>query len=142
MLFATNKLQRKRCERVADYSTRFEEGVKTLQDNEINLPAFDDEPGRTLMRKANLTSERRERLIAAQRDEHFTINDVTRVLVRLFPELHISEFREFDGQARRLKADNAGFSSAYQRREHASYPRRCRSALATGQEWVDTESVD
>ena len=37
MFFASNKLQRKRGERITDYITRFEEGIKTLQDNEINL---------------------------------------------------------------------------------------------------------
>ena len=63
-----------------------------------------------------------------------------RVLVRLFPELHINEHREFDGQSRRPRTDNAGPSSAYQRRENASYPRRNRSAFATGHEL--TESGD
>ena len=38
--------------------------------------------------------------------------------------------------------DHAGSSSAYQRREHTSHPRRHRSALATGHEWADTESFD
>ena len=94
------------------------------------------------MRKASLTQERRERLVAALPDEHFRINDVKRVLVRLFPELHINEHREFDGQQRRPRNDNAGSSSAYQRREHASYQRRYSSALASGHEWADTESVD
>ena len=75
-------------------------------------------------------------MIAALPDEQFRINDVKRVLVRLFPEL------EFDGQSRRLRTDNAGFSSMYQRRKNASYPRRYRSALATGHEWADTENVD
>ena len=94
------------------------------------------------MRKASLTQERRERLIAALPDEHFGINDVKRVLVRLFPELHFNEHRESDGHSRRPRNDHAGSSSAYQRREHTSYPRRYRSALATGHEWADTESVD
>ena len=35
MFFATNKLQRKQGERVTNYITRFEEGIITLQDNEI-----------------------------------------------------------------------------------------------------------
>ena len=43
-----------------------------------------------------------------------------------------------DGQ----KNDNALSSSSYQRRDTASYPRRYRSALGTGHEWADTESVD
>ena len=34
VFFASNKLQRKRGERVPDYITRFEEGIKVLQDNE------------------------------------------------------------------------------------------------------------
>ena len=38
--------------------------IKTLQDNE-NLLTIDDVPGWMLMRKASLTQERRERLIAA-----------------------------------------------------------------------------
>ena len=37
MFFVSNKLQRKRGERITDYITRFEEGIKTLQDNDINL---------------------------------------------------------------------------------------------------------
>ena len=37
MFFATTKLQRKRNERVTDKITRFEESIKTLEDNEINL---------------------------------------------------------------------------------------------------------
>ena len=44
------------------------------------------------MRRASLTQEP---------DEHFRINDVQRVLVRVFPELHINEHRQFDGQTRR-----------------------------------------
>ena len=63
-----------------------------------------------------------------------------RVLVRLFPELHINEHRESDG--RRSRNDHTGSSSAYQRRDQTSYPRRYRSTLATGHEWADTDSVD
>ena len=136
------KLQRKRGERITDYITRFEEGIKTLQDNDINLLTVDDVPGWMLMRKASLTKERRERLIAALPDEHFAINDVKRVLVRLFPELHIDEHRESDGYSRRSRNDQTGPSSACQRREQTSYPRRYRSTLATGHEWADTDSVD
>ena len=120
MFFASNKLQRKRGERITDYITRFEEGIKTLQDNDINLLTIDDVPGWMLMRKASLTQERRERLIAALPDEHFAINDVKRVLVRLFPELHINEHRESDGYSRRSRNDHTGPSSAYQRRERTS----------------------
>ena len=54
MFFATNKLQRKLGERVTDYITRFEEGIKTLQDNEINLLTIEDVPGWMVMRKAKL----------------------------------------------------------------------------------------
>ena len=97
MLFASNKLQRKRGERTT------EEGIKTLQDNDINLLTIDDVPGWMLMRKASLTQERRERLIAPLPDEHFAINDVKRVLVRLFPELHINEHRESDGYLTTVK---------------------------------------
>ena len=142
MFSVSNKLQRKRGERITDYITRFEEGIKTLQDNDIDLLTIDDVPGWMLMRKASLTQERRERLIAALPDEHFAINDVKRVLVRLFPELHINKHRESDGYSRRLRNDHTGPSSAYQRREQTSYPRRYRSALATGHEWADTDSVD
>ena len=81
-------------------------------------------------------------MIAALPDKHFGINDETRVLVRLLPELHINKHRESDGHSRRPRNDKAGSSSAYQRRENASHPRRYRSALATGHEWADTESVD
>ena len=42
--FAPNKLQRKRGERITNYITRFEEGIKTLQDNETNLLTIDDVP--------------------------------------------------------------------------------------------------
>ena len=142
MFFASNKLQRKRGERTTDYITRFEEGIKTPQDNDINLLTIDDVPGWMLMRKASLTQERRERLIAALPDEHFAINDVKRVLVRLFPELHISEHRKSDGYSRRSRNDHTGSSSAYQRREQTSHPRRYRSTLATGHEWADIDSVD
>ena len=44
-----------------------------FQDNDINLLTIDDVPGWMLMRKASLTQERRERLIAALPDEHFAI---------------------------------------------------------------------
>ena len=118
MFFASNQLQRKRGDRVTDYITRFEEGIKTLQDNEINLLIIDDVPGWMLMRKKSLTQERRERLIAALPDEHFAINDMKLVLVRLFPELHINEHRESDGHSRRSRNDH------------------------TGHEWADTDSVD
>ena len=141
-MFVSNKLQRKRGERITDYITRFEEGIKTLQDNDINLLTIDDVPGWVLMRKASLTQERRERLIAALPDEHSAINDVKRVLVRLFPELHINEHRESDGYLRRSRNDHTGPSSVYQRREQTSYPRRYRSTLATGHERADTDSVD
>ena len=141
MFFASNKLQRKRRERITDYITMFEEGIKTLQDNDISLLTIDDVPG-WMMRKASLTQERRERLIAALPDEHFAINDVKRVLVRPFPELHINENRESDGYSRRSRNDHTGPSSAYQRKEQMSYPRRYRSTLATGHEWADTDSVD
>ena len=134
LFFAPNKLPRKRCGRVTDYITRFEEGIKTLQDNEINLLTIDDVPGWMLMRKASLTQDRRERLIAALPDEHFAINDVKRVSVRLFPELHINEHRESDGHSRRSKNDHTGPSSSYQGREQMSYPRRYCSAFATGHE--------
>ena len=59
------------------------EGIKTLQDNETNLLTVDDVAGWMLVRKASLTQERRERLIAALPDEHLRINDVKRVFVRL-----------------------------------------------------------
>ena len=65
------------------------------------------------MRKASLTQERRERLIAALPDEHFGINAAKRGLVRLFPELHINEHPESDGYSRRPRNDHAGSSSAY-----------------------------
>ena len=81
-------------------------------------------------------------MIAALPDEHFAINDVKRVLVRLFPELHINVHRESDGYSRRSTNDHTGPSSAYQRREQTLYPRRYRSTLATGHEWADTDSVD
>ena len=142
LFFASNKLQRKRGERITDYITRFEEGIKTLQDNDINLLTIDDVPGWMLIRKASLTQERRERLIAALPDEHFAIDDVKRVFMRLFPELHINEHREYDGYSRRSRNDHTGPSSAYQRREQTSYPRRCRSTLATGHGWADTDNVD
>ena len=67
-------------------------------------------------------------------DEHFKSIDVTRGLVRLFPE-HINEHREFDGQTRQSKTDNAGSSSTFHSRRH-------RSALTTGNAWADVESVD
>ena len=131
MFCASNKLQRKRGECITDYITSFEQGIKTLQDNDINLLTIDDVPGWILMRKASWTQERRERLIAALPDEHFAINDVKHVLVRLFLELHISEHRESDGYSRRRsRNDHTGPSSAYQRREQTSYPRRYRSTLA------------
>ena len=47
-------------ERVTDYITRFDEGIKTLQDNEINLLTIDDVPGWMLMREASWTQGRRE----------------------------------------------------------------------------------
>ena len=81
-------------------------------------------------------------MTAALPGEHFAINDVKRVLVRLFPELHISEHRESDGYSRRPRNEHTGCSSAYQRREQTSYPRRYRSTLAIGHEWADTDSVD
>ena len=109
-----NKLHREQGERVTDYITRFEEGIKTL--HEINLLTIDEVPGWMLMRTASMTQERRERLIAALLDEHFRINDVKRVLARLFPELHINEHREFDGQSRRPRTDSAGSSSTCWRR--------------------------
>ena len=142
--FASNKLQRKRREPITDYITRFEEGINTLQGNEMNLLTIDDVPGWMLMRKASLTQERRERLIAALPDEHFGINHVKHVLVKLFPELHINEHphRESDGHTRRPRNDHTGSSSAYQRREQTSCARRYRSALGTGHEWADTDSVD
>ena len=83
MFFTTNKPQRKRSDRVTVYIMRFKEGIKTLQHIEINLRTIDDVPGWVLMRKASLTQEGTERLIAALPDEHFGINDVKRVLVRL-----------------------------------------------------------
>ena len=49
MFFVSNKLQRKRGERITDYITRFEEGIKTLQDNDINLLTIDDVPPRYQM---------------------------------------------------------------------------------------------
>ena len=70
---------------------------------------------------------------AAAHHEHFRMNEVKRVLAWLFPELHIT---------RRPRNGNAGSSSASQRLENASYPRRYRSALATCHKWADTESVD
>ena len=103
MFFASNKLKMKRGERITDYISRFEEGIKTLQDNDINLLTIDDVPSWMLMRKASLTQERRERLIAALPDEHFAINDVKRVMVRLFPEVHINEHRESDGYSKTVK---------------------------------------
>ena len=142
MFLASNKLQRKRGECITDCITRFEEGIKTLQDNEMNLLTVDDVPGWMLMRKASLTQERRERLIAALPNEHFAINDVKRVSVRLFPELHINEHREPDGHSRRSRNDHTGPSSAHQRREQMSYPRRHRSTLTAGHEEADTDSVD
>ena len=56
--------------------------------------------------------------------------------------MHINEHRESDGYSRRPRNDHTGSSSAYQRREQTSYPRRYRSTLATGHEWADTDSVD
>ena len=59
MFIATNKLQRKRRERVTDCITRFEEGIKTLHDNEINLLTIDNVPRWMLVSKASLTQEGR-----------------------------------------------------------------------------------
>ena len=47
MFFASNKLQRKRGERITDYMTRFEAGIKTPQDNPLTI---DDVPGWMLLR--------------------------------------------------------------------------------------------
>ena len=76
---------------------RFKKCIKTLHDNETNLLTIDDVASWMLIRKANLTQERRERWIAASPDEQFGINDVQHVLVRLFPQLHFNEHRESDG---------------------------------------------
>ena len=37
MFFATSKLQRRRGEIMTDYITRFNEGARTLQDNDIHF---------------------------------------------------------------------------------------------------------
>ena len=125
MFFASSKLHKKRSNRVTDYITLFEEGIKTLQDDEINLLTTDDVPGWMLMRKASLTLERRERLIVALPDEHLGINDVKRVLVRLFPELHINEHRESEGHSRRPKTTTLD-------------PRQCSRDENTHRTHVDT----
>ena len=91
MFFATNKLRRKKGERITGDVTWFEEGIKFLQDNEIDLLSIEDVQGWMLMRRASLTQEP---------DAHIGINDVQRVLVRVFPELHINEHCQFDGQTR------------------------------------------
>ena len=101
MFFATNKIQKK-TERACH--GLHHEGIKTLQDNGIFVLALDDEPGWMLMRKASLTQERRERLIAALLDEHFRINDVN--CTSASP---VSLMGRRDGQKR----------AAYQRRENA-----------------------
>ena len=88
------------------------------------------------MRKASLTQERRERLIAALPDEHFAINDVKRVFGQTISSTahHTNTFSLMD--------THAGSLSPYQRREQTSYPRRYRSTLATGHVWADADSVD
>ena len=62
-------------------------------------------------------------------DEHIEINDLKHVL---FGD---NEHRELEGYSQRSRNDHAGSSSTHQKREHTSYPRRCRSALATCHEW-------
>ena len=92
IFFATNKLRRKKGERITGDITWFEEGIKFLQDHEIDWLSIEDVQGWTLMRTASLTQDP---------DEHIMINDVQRVLVRVSPELHINEHRQVDGQTRR-----------------------------------------
>ena len=65
---------------MTDYITKFAEGVKTLQDTGKNLLGMEDMGGWMLLRKTDLNSERRERLIAALPADHFTMLEVKRVL--------------------------------------------------------------
>ena len=76
---------------MTDFLVRYEEGIKELKDNDIDVLAVEDVAGWMRMRKAGLTTERRERLIATLPDERFQLEAVKKGLIRLFPELHSSE---------------------------------------------------
>ena len=110
-----------------------------LEDSEIHVLTVDDVPGWMLMRKASMTQEWRELLTAALPSEHFGISDVKRFFEIL--KCTTTSTVNLMDNSRRPRNDNAGSSSACQRREDTSYPRRYRSALATVTSG-DTESVD
>ena len=66
----------------------------------MNLLNIVDIPGWMLVRGAGLDLERRERLITALLDGHLSMIEVKRTLVRLYPDMHLHEHRDFDGHIR------------------------------------------
>ena len=89
--FGSRKYYRRAGERVAEYTTRFDEGVSQMRDDGINVDALEPILGWFYLQMVGLTSERRERAIAALTEDGFVLKDVRRVCGRLFADIHRGE---------------------------------------------------
>ena len=98
--FRGQRYHRAAAERVSDWLTRFDEGLNRLRKDGVDITKVGDLVGWCMMDMCNLSAERRESVLCALPDENYLENDVRRTLLRLFPDIHHGENRNYGGAAR------------------------------------------
>ena len=89
--FATRKWFRRSGQRFTDFNTFFDEAITKLTEVEVVLT--DDILGFFYLRAAGLTPERRERVMSCLPSEALPYEEIRRICVRLFPDVHTTESR-------------------------------------------------
>ena len=77
--------------RMTEYNLLWNKGIEELKEVDIDLEQTADVAGWCYLRGAGLTEEQRERVLATLPHEHFPTDQLSKTLVRLFPNLHPRE---------------------------------------------------
>jgi len=93
-VFARSDFHRHRGEPVREFITRFDLGLAEMRENGIDIEVIPDLAGWWFVRFLSLNEERRERITSALPDEHMALNDVKKLCMRIFSDLHIQELAE------------------------------------------------
>ena len=86
--FSSSKYDRRAGERISDWITRFDEGDTKLKEDGVDMSKLEDVLGWFFVKRARLTLERRERVIAALSTDAFPMSELRPMLIRMFPEIH------------------------------------------------------